>query len=308
LGNQLLSIFFIPVLIGLYFYVLKKSSLSYRALLPILTFMIGLSVYLVLPIISSYKPPLTIDYSLDSWQGFTKHVLGEDFQGSMFHWSKGNFLNTLAFYFSLITKSFPAYLWALIPVGFVVGWFLFPGINTGMFLIFISTLYFAMTYQNAAIERYYIPQFIVSTIWIAISLFYLITKFSKKVFKIVIYITVLLVTSFLLVNNFKSIDQSKNVQAFVWANQTLNSVDARGVVFSWWSYSTPLWYMQKVEDQRSDIKIVNASEDQWEEMAKDYLGTRPVYFIDKINLSNKNLKLEKSGNIYELSSVNLYGE
>jgi hypothetical protein len=119
---------------------------------------------------------------------------------------------------------------------------------------------------------------------------------------------VLLVTSFLLVNNFKSIDQSKNVQAFVWANQTLNSVDARGVVFSWWSYSTPLWYMQKVEDQRSDIKIVNASEDQWEEMAKDYLGTRPVYFIDKINLSNKNLKLEKSGNIYELSSVNLYGE
>ena len=57
------------------------------------------------------------------------------------------------------------------------------------------------------------------------------------------------------------------------------------VIVSWWSYSTPLWYAQRVEGRRPDLVIVD-DRTRLDEGLGDitdvidaHLGTSPVYVI-----------------------------
>ena len=49
------------------------------------------------------------------------------------------------------------------------------------------------------------------------------------------------------------VDRSGDTVATQWLAGVLPKLDPHGVVVSWWSYSTPLWYAQRVEGQRPDL-------------------------------------------------------
>ena len=56
------------------------------------------------------------------------------------------------------------------------------------------------------------------------------------------------------------------------------------IIVSWWSYSTPLWYAQRVEGRRPDLRSSTtgrASTRTWETtyVIDANLGIRPVYVI-----------------------------
>jgi hypothetical protein len=57
------------------------------------------------------------------------------------------------------------------------------------------------------------------------------------------------------------------------------------VIVSWWSYSTPLWYAQRVEGRRPDLTIVDDRTrldeglGELTDVIDANLGTRPVYVI-----------------------------
>ena len=42
-----------------------------------------------------------------------------------------------------------------------------------------------------------------------------------------------------------------------WADHVLDVMEPDAVILSWWSYSTPLWYEQRVEGKRPDIEIID---------------------------------------------------
>jgi hypothetical protein len=312
LGNQLLSIFFLPALFILYLYLLRISPsreiVFKKIIISLLFLLLGTSIYTILPIISGLKGQFTVSYYLNDWEGFIRHVLGQDFQNSMFNWNKGNFQQTLNFYFELLNKGFPGFLWVFIPAGLFVSFFYppsrrgfhMPAINLAMLAIYISTLLFGMNYQNAVIERYFIPSFTISIIWISVFFAFLIKKAKNHFITFEIYLLILLGVLFLFFSNFKNLDQSKNLHAAGWATDTFSSIERDGVVMSWWSYSTPLWYMQKVEGYRRDVIIVNASDWEWENLSQNYSATRPVYFINEIELINKGWKLIRTGTLYKL--------
>jgi hypothetical protein len=62
-------------------------------------------------------------------------------------------------------------------------------------------------------------------------------------------------------------------------------MEPRAVLVSWWSYSTPLWYAQRVEGRRPDLVIVDDRTrlDQGmgdlTDVIDAHLGREPVYVI-----------------------------
>ena len=290
LGNHMLSIFFLPSLVLLFFLCPEKVK-------SFLAFLLGASIYLLLPAIYLSKIPLlSFDYSLATLGGLKRYVLGEDFQGLMNTWARENFAQTLKFYFDLVKSSFPYFIWLLIPIGIFVSFSkkIFFGLFT--FLLFFLPLYFSLRYQNAVIERYFITSFAIGNIWLGVFL----SKVIKPKTFITFLVFILPITLFL--KNIKVVDQSQNHQAESWAKETVNSTEKDSVIFSWWSYTTPLWYFQKVEGVRKDIIIVNANPHEWEGKARRYQGSRHIYFIQEAELKDKNLRLIPHGSIFGLRS------
>ena len=74
------------------------------------------------------------------------------------------------------------------------------------------------------------------------------------------------------------------------------------MIVSWWSYSTPLWYAQRVEGRRPDLAIIDARTrlDQglgdFTTLIDEHLGREPVYVIrddpDEIELLAERYELE----------------
>ena len=73
--------------------------------------------------------------------------------------------------------------------------------------------------------------------------------------------------------------------AELWVDRALRVMDEGAVIVSWWSYSTPLWYAQRVEGRRPDLVIID-DRTRLDEGLGDitdvidaHLGRNPVYVI-----------------------------
>ncbi|MFI5241001.1 MAG: protein O-mannosyl-transferase family [Microgenomates group bacterium] len=303
LGNHMLSIFFIPSLILIGVYLIKTEGIkkSYKQIVfSILLFCLGLLIYIFIPIISSTRPPLVVDYSLSTFEGFKKHVFGQDYQGLMKTWARGNPKDTFIFYFSLIKESFPFYSWILVVSGMIISTIKRGVYGFVLFTTFVLTLLFSLTYQNSAIERYFITSFTIGVFWLSEFVNFIYSKVKNRFIIVPVIFYLVLMSVFILKDNYKKIDQSKNFYAHEWATQTISNVGNGGVIYSWWSYSTPLWYIQKVEGERKDIEIINAGTEKWEILGEPQIELKRVYFTQKVDLRNKDYYLLPTGNIYEL--------
>ncbi len=124
LGNHMLSVFFLlPLLLTvLSFYKFDKKYIKI-ILFSILFFALGISIYILLPIISSIKNPISFDYRINNISNFKRHVLGEDFMPAMNIWAKGDFKTTFLYYINLIKNAFPYYSYILIIFGAIISLF-----------------------------------------------------------------------------------------------------------------------------------------------------------------------------------------
>lgn len=306
LGNHMLSVFFLPPLVLLYLSVLRKKRKRNKHLKLFLScglLILGTSIYLLLPIISNFRDPLTVDYSIDSLQNFSRHVLGQDFQPLEYGWLKTNFKDSIIYYFTLAKNSFPLFSWVFVILGLL---FLKP--KRGLYdficiLVFVTTIFFSLRYQNAVIERYFLPSFLISTLWLSKFFNRLMTKRKNVFVKGVVYFYLVITIIYSLNLNYIPIDESNNTRASEWATQSLSETKPDSVIFSWWSYSTPLWYMQKIEKVRQDVTIINTGADKWEVESQKFIGNKDVYFIQKIDLINKNYTIKQTGNLYKLEKL-----
>jgi hypothetical protein len=86
-------------------------------------------------------------------------------------------------------------------------------------------------------------------------------------------------------DNHRIVDLSGDRAAAIWLDTALSRFADNAVVISWWSYSTALWYAQKVEGRRPDIFIVDDRTrldlglGEATDVVARYLGQRPVYVI-----------------------------
>jgi len=167
------------------------------------------------------------------------------------------------------------------------------------------TCFFAVSYVNADINRYYLGPALMAWTWLAILAATVIdalaraatdrdvddpsaaaTVATRSALTAVLLAVVLLVpTLFALPSRYHAVDLRGDQAAASWTDHVLDVMAPDAVIVSWWSYSTPLWYAQRVEGRRPDITIVDDRTRLDEHLGgltdviDANLATRPVYVI-----------------------------
>lgn len=277
-------------------------------------------VYLELPLRAGpfraalvYGTPNTLD-------GFRYIVLAEQFQGSL----SDPFGELPRKAGELVTRAIAQFgiLAPLIPVGFVVAALRRPryALLTGSAVAI--TCFFNASYVNADINRYYLGPILIAWTWLAILAAVAIELLASaageppladlgdeaadadpsvhdvevdpgwaipgpraSAIAILISLALLVPTVIAAPARYAAVDQSGQHAAQTWVDRALGEMEPDSVIVSWWSYSTPLWYEQRVLGKRPDITIID-DRTRLDENLGDLtdaidanLGTRPVYVL-----------------------------
>jgi len=184
---------------------------------------------------------------------------------------------------------------ALIPAGFVATALLRPRYALLSGVSVAITCFFAASYVNADIGRYYLVPALLAWTWLAI-----LTGAVARVIvderldrdprlrsatTLALAIALLIPTGLAFGSRATAVDRSGNVDARLWLDSTLEAMEPDAVIVSWWSYSTPLWYAQHVQGRRPDVAIIDDRTRLDEDLGDIYdvidsnLPARPVYVI-----------------------------
>ena len=175
----------------------------------------------------------------------------------------------------------------LIPVAFVVTAIRRPRYALLTGTAAAITCFFAASYVNADISRYYVGPALMAWTWLAILGAALVDALAGvggtepatdaagiepadriaarraeartrgSILAVIIAIALLVPTIVDIPTRFRAIDLSAQQGAAQWADHVLDVMQDDGVILSWWSYSTPLWYEHLVEGKRPDIEIID---------------------------------------------------
>ncbi|MEO8437398.1 MAG: DUF2723 domain-containing protein [Chloroflexota bacterium] len=265
-------------------------------------------VYLELPLRAGpFRAPLVYG-TPNTWEGFKYIVIAEQFQGSL----QDPFGELPRKFGELITWTTTQFgiLAPLIPLALFATAVRRPryALLTGTAVAI--TCFFNASYVNADINRYYLVPALMAWTWLAILAAVAVELLiglsgeaavteesegdraaspaaSTRAGVIALLLAIALVVPTLgeIPPRYAAVDQSHQDDAGLWVQHVLGVMEPNAVIVSWWSYSTPLWYAQLVEGQRTDISIIDDRTRLDENLGSltnvidANLGKRPVYVI-----------------------------
>jgi hypothetical protein len=267
-------------------------------------------IYLELPLRAGpFRAPLVYG-APNTWEGFKYIVLAEQFQGS--------FTNPIADlpqkFGELVGRTVGQFgiLAPLVPIGFLATvlrrprYALLTGTAAGI------TCFFAASYINADIGRYYLVPALMAWTWLAILAGTAVDVLSggagepayvpltgragddddpglvrmrSALLGAIIAVAILVPTVAAIPTRFATVDATDDHSAAAWTDHALEVMQPNAMIVSWWSYSTPLWYAQLVQGRRPDIAIVDDRTRLDQDLGSltgvidANLGKRPVYVI-----------------------------
>lgn len=236
-------------------------------------------IYLELPLRAGpFRAPLVYG-TPNTWEGFWYVTLAEQFRGAI-----GHPLDDLGGKFAVLVKRTVTefgVLAAFIPFGFLATVLRERSYAVLSGASLLITVFFAASYINADITRYYLGPVFIAWTWLAIlaaaavdGIRRLARRWTPRpkegaaerrtarpafgvIAAVVAGLLLLLPTVADLGPRARQVDESGDVAAQRWLSDTLGAMEPNAVVVSWWSYSTALWYAQHVEGRRPDIRIVD---------------------------------------------------
>jgi hypothetical protein len=277
LGNHSLTLMLIPA-VGLY--VLAVDPWIWRRWRLVATCLAVLVattvlVYLELPLRAGpFRAPIVYG-TPNTWEGFQYVVLAEQFRGAIVD-PFGDLGGKLHSLFVLTSAQLGAVA-PFIPLGFAVTIVKAPRYALLSGVAAAVTLFFDASYVNAEITRYYIGPAFIAWSWLGV-LGASLAAWGARLLRggglgapvgaartSLIGIALALVAAAGLVaptlaaysTRYTALDESHDTNAQAWLADALGSMKPNAVVVSWWSFSTPLWYAQRVEHRRTDIDIVD---------------------------------------------------
>ena len=270
-------------------------------------------VYLELPLRAGpFRAPLVYGEP-DTWEGFLYIVLAEQFRGSVID-PFGDLPGKLGSLIDLTVTEF-GWLAPLIPIGFAATVVRRPRYALLSGTAALITVFFAASYDNAAIERYYLGPELFAWTWLGIlaaTAAGLLRRLYEApsdeprasgrprakatamgVTSAVRPAVVGLLAAALLLGpalpdlgkRARSVDHSRDDIAARWLDAVAATLEPNAVVVSWWSYSTTLWYGQHVEGRLPGVAVIDDRTRLDEDLGSPndvvnrYLGRRPVYVI-----------------------------
>jgi hypothetical protein len=275
-------------------------------------------VYLELPLRAGpFRAPLVYGRP-ETWDGFWYVVLGEQFRANVVD-PFGDLPAKLGALVDRTVDEFGA-LAPLVPVGFAsaVARHRRFAVLTG--LAVAITCFFAASYENADIGRYYLGPILMAWTWLAVLGAVVFAGAQRAIDSLrpastvgrigrgvaLVAITAILVVPTLLdvPARFDAVDERDDRAAAEWVDGAFLAMEPNAVIVSWWSYSTPLWYAQRVEGRRPDLVIID-DRTRLDEGLGDitdvidaHLGRAPVYVIRDDPLEVRRLEAR-----YELEPI-----
>ena len=296
LGNHSLTLL-LALPIGLYVVavepdVVRRPGLIAGSMVALLVTVV--LVFLELPLRAGpLRGPDTLVYGHpETWDGFWYVALAEQFRGSLID-PFGDAPEKVA---ALVGRMIAAFgvLTPLIPIGFGATIVMRPRYALLSGSAALITVFFAASYFNADIERYYVVPALLAWTWLAqlaagaallVGRNLGVRRGPEPVMATLLAVALLVPTVTEVQVRYRSVDRSHDISASVWVDRSLERMAPNAVILSWWSYSTPLWYAQLVQDRRPDIRIIDDRTRLDESLGEithvidAYLPSRPVYVI-----------------------------
>jgi hypothetical protein len=252
----------------------------------------ALLLYLELPIRAGLlRAPLVYGHP-ERLDGFLYVVLAEQFLGSLsqpFADLGGKVVDLARFGYDQL-----GILAALIPAAFVVTVKREPRYALLTGVSFLITVWFAASYENADISRYYLGPAVFAVTWLALLAAEFVDVAGRVagvgragrslgaaagptsaaprpltgwrfgtavrpavVIELAVAAALLIPTVPALPERGRAADLTNQREASEWEHAAFSLFEPNAVVVSWWSYSTTLWYGQIIEGQRPDVSIVD---------------------------------------------------
>lgn len=267
----------------------------------------GLSVYLYIPIRAAIDPEPPLFYARpDNWERLRYLIFAEQFSGLFSNFSDplGDFGAKWDKAATVLGAQFPAPAWLLVGVGAIVVIWRRLGVAVFFGIIAVVNIIYSMNFIDGDIDRYYMTTVLVAAPLIGVATAWVAGTYSRAAWVVarrfgrwqvrrraavvvasIVVLGAAALPAFSIVDLYRSRDLSDYREATRWVESVYAAVPEDGVIVSWWSYSTPLWYHRWVLGDRPDITIIDDRTILDEGYGDVYgaidafLGERPVYVV-----------------------------
>lgn len=260
LGNHLSILLLSPLLIG----GLKTRWRWQLAVDAVLTFCLGLSIYLLIPIRAAALPPVNWG-GATTWPNFLWLVSAAPYRPFLFGLSWNYGPPRVVMELRLLTEAFMG--WGL-PVGLLGLHRLFrlnPSLAYRSLLTFFLVSIYAIGYNTTDSYVYLLPALLICSLWIGWGLYDLGNTFQR--FRTLqsglgsfIVLSIILLPLLSLLLNFSEQNLSQDDEAYNYARQSLQRVPSGAVIVTNSDAQTfALWYGRYGLAWRSDVAVVNSN-------------------------------------------------
>jgi len=253
--NHLTSIFLSVGFIYLYFAINGFSKVSFqKILLMAIPFVLALTVYVYFFIrgdnsIIAWGNPINFD-------NFYRHVSGKQFSVWMF-----TSTDSASKQFSHFTDIFPKEFF-YIPVIISIFGLILSFIKQKKFfyytlLLFVFNILYAINYDIHDIDTYFLLAFVVTSIWFALGLRFIIDKLKLNLSVVVLIAIVIPLTS--IYGNYKENNLSKSNYVKEYTENVFKSARKNSIIMStqWDFWVSASFYYQLVNNFRPDVIVID---------------------------------------------------
>ncbi len=261
-SNHMTTILLLPGFLYLFFFALgfnKESFLRILKLTP--EFLLGLSIYLYLPIRSSKNPLLDWGHPA-TIERFFWHVSGKQFRIWMF-----SGLDVVKKQLSYFVNNFTSEFHFIAIVCILIGIFVLlknsRRMLTFLAVLFLTTIVYAVNYNIFDIGSYFLLSYIAAGWAAAYGIYSLINWISDK--RIWIKTSAAAVLAVLpiiqILSHWNGVDETKNILPRQFVSNVFSNLEQNAVVIaSQWDYFiSPSLYYKFIQNERRDITIIDKS-------------------------------------------------
>ena len=257
-SNHLTTIFLAPAFLFLFFKTQGFTKASFRKIATLVVpFLLGLSVYIFLPVRASASPLLNWG-NPSTVENFFNHVSAKQFRVWMF--SSTEIASRQFTYF--IERLSSEFHWTFLPFPILGAWRLLTRQRTlcvFLFLLLAGCVAYAINYDIHDIDSYFLLAFIALALFSAFGVSEILGWIRYDNIRKGIFFLFLSTVVFEVIKNWKDVDESKNYVVENYTKTILTNVPQHSILLSFqWDYLiSASYYLQNIKHFRPDIVIID---------------------------------------------------